>query len=113
MSPITTHVLDTALGKPAGGIETVLERIVDDRPVELARGRTNSDGRIKDWFEASDFGPGLFQIRFQLREYFESLGCKSYFYPEVAIRFEIVDAAAHYHVPLLISPFGYSTYRGS
>ncbi len=113
MSPITTHVLDTALGKPAAGIEAILEKMVDGRPMELARGTTNSDGRIRDWFDGSDLTVGEFQIHFRLRDYFQSIGCNNYFYPEVVIRFEITDAKAHYHVPLLISPFGYSTYRGS
>jgi 5-hydroxyisourate hydrolase len=113
MSPITTHVLDTSLGKPAVGVPVVLEKIVDGRTIELAMARTDADGRVRDWWDGIGFAPGVYRIRFDAQTYFQSIDCSRWFYPEVVIHFEIADRDAHYHVPLLISPFGYSTYRGS
>ncbi len=113
MSPITTHVLDVARGKPASNVSVRLDKVIGDRLEKMAEGKTNSDGRIIDWWKTDSLSPGLFQLRFETASYFESIGCERYFYPEVIIRFDVSDPTAHYHVPLLISPFGYSTYRGS
>ncbi|MEK6374305.1 MAG: hydroxyisourate hydrolase [Acidobacteriota bacterium] len=101
MSGITTHVLDTSRGRPGAGIEVQLWR-----GDELCREtRTDADGRARlaDTIEA-----GTYRVVFKIGEYFEDG-----FFPEVAITFEVRDASQHYHVPLLVSPFGYSTYRGS
>ena len=108
--PITTHVLDTAKGVPASGITVVLEFLNDGSWTEFGRAKTNDDGRIADWGKAADaqFPKGEYRLRFDLRGY---LG-KDAFFPEALLHFQFRDAR-HHHVPLLLSPFGYSTYRGS
>ena len=113
MSQITTHVLDTSLGRPGIGIQVCLERIEEGEAVLLDRGTTNADGRVMDLMIGASLELGTYQLRFDTGAYFASVRCQSSFYPEIAIRFEVRDRAAHYHVPLLLSPFGYSTYRGS
>jgi 5-hydroxyisourate hydrolase len=111
MSRITTHVLDTALGRPAAGVHVVLERASDDGGwALLARGETDADGRVAD-LGPDEVDDGTYRIRFDTREYFER-GRQAVFFPEVIIPFQVADAR-HHHVPLLLSPFGYSTYRGS
>jgi 5-hydroxyisourate hydrolase len=109
-SPITTHVLDTALGKPAAGVHLVLERV--DEPLVLARGVTDADGRVADLLAPGSVEAGTYRITFDTAAYFAATDRQS-FYPSVSVVFEIRDPAQHYHVPLLLSPFGYSTYRGS
>lgn len=113
-SPITTHVLDTALGKPAAGVHIVLqfwEAGRDWKPI--AEGLTNEDGRILDWIPpGTTLTPGIYRLMFDTRAYFERLK-QSTFFPTVPIVFDLRDPHQHYHVPLLLSPFGYSTYRGS
>ena len=112
-SPITTHVLDTALGRPASHLEVVLERMSDDGSAEeIARGSTDDDGRIMDLLPAEPVQPGSFRIHFATGPYFEATG-RTGFYPTVVVSFVIRDPSEHYHVPLLLSPYGYSTYRGS
>ncbi|MEO2046238.1 MAG: hydroxyisourate hydrolase [Pirellulales bacterium] len=113
MSAITTHVLDTALGKPAEGLAISLSQQTDEGWKELASGVTNSDGRIADLL-ADDFPlkAGIYQMLFQTGPYFESTQTDN-FYPFVPIVFELQNPNEHYHVPLLLNPFGYSTYRGS
>ncbi|MCP4460987.1 MAG: hydroxyisourate hydrolase [Cytophagales bacterium] len=113
MSQITTHVLDTAKGQPAEGIMIFLQRpIMDGHWESITSGVTNSDGRV-DNFMASDqvIEPGIYRMLFDTRAYFEKNNVVG-FYPEVPVIFEISDTD-HYHIPLLLSPFGYSTYRGS
>ncbi len=78
---------------------------------EIGRGTTSADGRITD-FLATSISPGVYRLTFETAEYFQSMKTES-FYPKVSIEFEIKNSDAHYHVPLLLSPFGYSTYRGS
>ncbi|MCC7528838.1 MAG: hydroxyisourate hydrolase [Candidatus Melainabacteria bacterium] len=113
MSKITSHVLDSSRGKPAQGVPVALDRNADGKWVELSKAQTNSDGRVPElWTEAMKLQTGIYRLTFDTQKYFESIGVKG-FYPSVAIVFEIPDAAQHYHVPLLISPFSYSTYRGS
>ncbi len=114
MSPITTHVLDTALGRPAQGIEIILDhKAVGDSWTELGRGSTNADGRLPSLLpDATVLAPGVYRLRFFTDPYYASGGVRS-FYPEVAVIFRIDANGGHYHVPLLLSPFGYSTYRGS
>ena len=113
MSQITTHVLDTAAGKPAGGVPVRFYRSTgDDTWEDVARGITNADGRIASLLPASQkLVPGTYCLAFDTKTYFGNQKTKA-FYPKVEIVFEVLDSE-HYHVPLLLSPFGYSTYRGS
>lgn len=112
-SPITTHVLDTALGRPAEGVSIILSSISSDGEwTLLASGLTNGDGRIDDLMVAGSLQAGVYQMRFEIGEYFRSLELRG-FYPEAVITFEVSSVDEHYHIPLLLSPFGYSTYRGS
>lgn len=113
MSAITTHVLDTSKGQPAGGITAVLEFKTPEGWNELARGSTNTDGRIPDLLpKERKIDPGVYRLTFEIRSYLEGNQTAG-FYPYVPIVFEIKDSEQHYHIPLLLSPFGYSTYRGS
>ena len=112
-SPITTHVLDTALGQPAEGIAASLEMLVGEHWKELASGSTNGDGRIGDLLPPSHkLERGVYRMTFQTASYFRKKNAAG-FYPYVPVVFEVRDTSAHYHIPLLLSPFGYSTYRGS
>ncbi|MVM37132.1 hydroxyisourate hydrolase [Spirosoma sp. HMF3257] len=111
MSAITTHILDTTLGKPAEAVSVVLYQQQKEW-LELARGFTDSDGRIGDLLPKAIVLPtGIYKLRFETGAYFEQLGVAT-FYPFVDITFA-VTTGEHYHVPLLLNPFGYSTYRGS
>ncbi|MEV0085722.1 hydroxyisourate hydrolase [Saccharopolyspora sp. NPDC050642] len=111
MSAVTTHVLDAARGAPAAGVAIRLEAAKGTDWNSIASGRTDDDGRIKDLgpdrLEAGDY-----RLTFETGEYFDSQGVAT-FYPQVQITFRIADPAQHYHVPLLLSPFAFSTYRGS
>ncbi|MBK0398959.1 hydroxyisourate hydrolase [Limibaculum sp. M0105] len=110
MGRLTTHVLDTAAGRPAAGVALALCRIAPGGRVALATAVTNADGRTDEPLLAGPaFEGGLYELSFSVGAYFDDGG----FYDVVPVRFRITDAGAHYHVPLLISPFGYSTYRGS
>ena len=110
MSPITTHILDTTRGKPADNVFIVLYQQHAHDWVELAQGVTNSDGRITNLL-AEAIPSGIYKLRFDIQAYFDRLGTSA-FYPFVEITFS-VTTGEHYHVPLLLNPFGYSTYRGS
>jgi 5-hydroxyisourate hydrolase len=114
MSTITTHVLDTSCGRPAEGVAVILERQgTNDSWVELARNVTNTDGRITTFLaDPSALKSGIYRLRFGTAEYFAGRGLRG-FYPEVQVVFHVDDPQGHFHVPLLLSPFGYSTYRGS
>lgn len=113
MSPITTHVLDTSRGRPAAGMAVVVERQADGNWIEIARGQTNADGRIMNLLaEQAPLAAGVYRLRFATGPYFTAQGVRG-FYPEVIVVVQIDEPAGHYHVPLLLSPFGYSTYRGS
>ena len=114
MSTITTHVLDTSRGRPAGGVRAVLERQTAVGEWELVgRSATDSNGRIGQWPAAgTPFTAGLYRLTFDTAAYFRAQNVESIF-PEVAVIIAVRDAAEHYHIPLLLSPFGYSTYRGS
>jgi len=113
MSPITTHVLDIAKGRPARSVAVRLERRAGRSWRALGRGRTDADGRLGTLLPAgAPLVRGTYRLTFATGRYLGRGGPKP-FYPEVAIVFEVRDAAQHYHVPLLLSPFGYSTYRGS
>ena len=108
MSAITTHILDTSIGQPAPNVAVALEN-ADGQVV--GRGHTDQDGRLRTLL-SEPLKSGRYRLSFDVEAYFESSG-RHTFYPVVQIDFEVRDAAQHYHVPLLISPYGYSTYRGS
>lgn len=110
-SHVTTHVLDTVTGSPARGLHVSLEQRADNDWRLLATGETDADGRVAD-LGAAGLPVGRYRISFDTGPWFEASG-RPAFYPEVQISFELVDPAEHYHVPLLLSPFAYSTYRGS
>jgi 5-hydroxyisourate hydrolase len=113
MSHITTHVLDISLGRPAANVSVILEmRSGRGDWVEAARGTTDADGRLREWAAAKTLPAGIYRLTFDTRAYFAGRKVAS-FYPQVVIMFEVQDAQEHYHIPLLLSPFGYSTYRGS
>jgi 5-hydroxyisourate hydrolase len=112
-SPITTHVLDTARGAPAAGVRVRLEREgAAGAWAHAGEGTTDGDGRLRTLLPAGGLTAGAYRIVFDAGAYFRGLGVEA-FWREVTIEFVVRDAQAHYHVPLLVSPFGYSTYRGS
>lgn len=111
-SPITTHVLDTATGLPAEGIHCVLSAFKDGEFVPMAEGHTNADGRITDMLEPGSLTTGTYKMFFAIADYNSKQGVEG-FYPYAEIVFVVSDTAMHHHIPLLLSPFGYSTYRGS
>jgi hydroxyisourate hydrolase len=112
MSQITTHILDTTLGKPAKNVSIVLQQKTVDNYENMATGITNTDGRIANLLAADVIlKPGIYRLVFDTASYFKMQQVEA-FYPSVSIDFEIKDNS-HYHVPLLLNPFGYSTYRGS
>ena len=111
MSPITTHILDVAAGRPAAGVAIELEKSQDGDWVVIGRGFTDDDGRCGTLMNTA-LATGTYRIGFDTGGYFERRSERT-FYPEVKIVFEVAAADEHYHVPLLLSPFGYSTYRGS
>ncbi len=117
MGKLTTHVLDTATGCPGGGIKVRLFRLEGDARTLLAESVTNSDGRVDaPLLSGDDFRTGSYELEFGAGDYFRAQGTAlpdPAFLDRVPIRFGIADDDAHYHVPLLISPYGYSTYRGS
>jgi 5-hydroxyisourate hydrolase len=114
MSPITTHILDTSRGLPAASVRVILDRQTGlESWTEVASGATNADGRIADLLpDAANFTQGIYRLRFATAAYFHSLGAPCFF-PEVQILFQVDDPRGHVHVPLLLSPYGYTTYRGS
>ncbi len=112
-SPITTHVLDVARGRPASGVPVLLEVLKhQDEWVEVGRGETDEDGRLRTLLVPTALQVATYRIRFDTEAYFKAHGTEG-FYPEVSIVFVVRDDSSHYHVPLLLSPYGYSTYRGS
>ncbi len=113
---LTTHVLDTATGKPAAGLTITLYRVSGNSHRKLKTVKTNDDGRCEaPLLEGRAFQPGRYELIFSVGDYFRALGVElpgEPFLDEVPIRFGMAEAV-HYHVPLLVSPYGYSTYRGS
>jgi 5-hydroxyisourate hydrolase len=111
---ITTHVLDTSRGKPAAGVTVLLElKSTSGDWSKVATGTTDHDGRINNLFpDGIPLEKGMYRLTFETLSYFRSVQSES-FYPYVQVVFEVKEASAHYHIPLLVSPFGYSTYRGS
>ena len=125
MTQITSHILDTSIGKPAQGVLISLMQQQGDNWLPLGSGETNADGRVADFTGLggmeggvagsmpSDVLPaGIYKLTFYLSHYYEQTK-RSSFYPHVDITFEIEGDGQHYHVPLLLNPYGYSTYRGS
>jgi 5-hydroxyisourate hydrolase len=111
VSPITTHVLDTSRGRPASGVPVVLELADDPGWRAVGRDTTDADGRANRLL-SSPPPDGRYRLTFDTGAYFSALGQPG-FYPEVSVTFIVEAGEEHYHVPLLLSPFGYSTYRGS
>ena len=113
MSAITSHVLETSLGKPAVGVRVALARWREPGLFEeLGRGLTDSEGRVRQLLGDHQLDTGLHTLTFETGAYYRAAGRET-FYDRIEIRFHVTDASQHYHVPLLLSPFGYSTYRGS
>lgn len=112
-SPITTHVLDARLGKPAAGVGVQLERLDAAGQWQcIGRGVTDSDGRLLQLTSIGQAEVGCYRLTFEIGAYFDKQQ-QQYFYPRIAVEFHVSDPNQRYHVPLLLSPFGYSTYRGS
>jgi 5-hydroxyisourate hydrolase len=114
MSAITTHILDVSRGRPASGVAVTLEiQLREDGWELVGKGTTDVDGRQKELLPRDYvLTEGIYRLTFETNSYFASESIES-FYPKVTIVFSVRDATQHYHVPLLLSPFGYSTYRGS
>jgi 5-hydroxyisourate hydrolase len=114
MSTITTHVLDTALGRPAVGVSVALERVGSEGlSILVGAGMTDQDGRVRELLAPGEkLDAGDYRLRFATAAYFARDSRES-FYPVVVVEFTVAGASSHYHVPLLLSPFGYATYRGS
>jgi 5-hydroxyisourate hydrolase len=112
MKSISTHVLDIARGRPAAGVPVSIEKKEGDAFVRLNAGATDADGRMKDLVPEGQLSEGTFRVTFDTGAYFAAQGVEG-FYPEATVVFVVRDAGTHYHVPLLLSPYGYSTYRGS
>lgn len=117
MGRLSTHVLDTARGRPAAGVKITLYRISGQSHRKIKQMVTNADGRTDSpMLEAADLTPGAYELVFSAGDYLRATGQAGegqLFLDEIPIRFGLADADQHYHVPLLLSPFGYSTYRGS
>jgi len=114
MSAITTHVLDTSRGRPAAGVGVVLERSTShDTWSVVGRGDTDGEGRQRTLMaDGAALTPGLYRLTFDTRRYFDGVGARTLF-PSVVITFETAAGESHYHLPLLLNPFGYTTYRGT
>jgi 5-hydroxyisourate hydrolase len=111
MSTVSTHVLDTARGAPAPGVPVRLESVSGAGCEEVGRASTDADGRVRD-IGPDRLPPGTYRLVFGTAAYFDQQGAEGFF-PEVAVTFTVDGEGRHYHVPLLLSPFGYTTYRGS
>jgi 5-hydroxyisourate hydrolase len=110
---ITTHVLDTARGVPAAGVTVILEMHQAGEWSPIGRGVTDAAGRLMTLTESLPLAPGTYRLTFDIGNYHRDQGATTVFFPEVKIAFNVRDTSQHYHVPLLVSPFGYATYRGA
>jgi 5-hydroxyisourate hydrolase len=110
---ITTHVLDTARGCAAADVPIRLDRLIEATWSLIGEGSTDADGRLRTLTAPGYLAPGTYRIRFDTAAYFAAIDVAEYFFPAAEIQFVVKDGNAHYHVPLLLSPFGYSTYRGT
>ena len=116
MASLSTHVLDTVQGKPAEGVVVELHLVNRDSRQILKKTVTNKDGRPLEPLSGNELVPGVYELKFLAGDYFQRSGLKlpdPPFLDDVVLRFGIADPAGHYHVPLLLSAYGYSTYRGS
>jgi len=112
MNAITTHVLDISIGRPAAGVLVKLDRKTnDDAWEQIGTQETDGDGRARE-LVGEPLNAGVYRLTFEVGSYFSKNGVDG-FYREVTMAFTVNDASQHYHVPLLLSPYGYSTYRGS
>jgi 5-hydroxyisourate hydrolase len=109
---VTSHVLDASTGRPAAGVPVRLDRRDGDGWTTLAAGATGGDGRLRDWMPDGVVRAGVHRLAFGTGPWFAAREQPT-FYPEIVVVFEVADAGEHHHVPLLLSPFAYSTYRGS
>lgn len=107
---ITTHILNLDAGKPAANVRVTLHRLNSDAPI--ASGMTDVDGRIMQWENDFELQAGAYKLYFAIGDWYLQQG-KNSFYPEIQISFQVVNVQEHYHVPLLLNAYGYSTYRGS
>ncbi len=113
MSPITTHILDVSKGRPAQSVAVTLEQHKKGEWHLLGQRKTDEDGRVRDLLaDDAKLEEGTYRLTFDTTSYYSKAGVEG-FYPMINIVFSVRDGAQHYHVPLLLSPFGYSTYRGS
>jgi len=112
MSGITTHVLDTSLGKPVTGVPVSLCLRDSAGFRELGRAVTDADGRVRQFLPDVALAPGTYRLTFETAAHFRA-SSRETFFERVTLEFHVADAAQHYHVPLLLTPFGYTTYRGS
>jgi 5-hydroxyisourate hydrolase len=110
--PITSHVLDTALGHPARGLAVRLDKREADGWTTVGRGATDEDGRIRDLLGEGRLEAAVYRVSFDTAAYFEGQS-RAAFYPQVDVVFRVERPDEHHHIPLLLSPFGYTTYRGS
>jgi len=110
---ITTHVLDTALGTPAVGLTVILEVRQGSDWNPVGRGATDDKGRVNSLTNGVELVPGTYRLTFDLASYHRANGISVAFFPEARIAFNVRDVDEHQHVPLLVSPFGYTTYRGA
>jgi 5-hydroxyisourate hydrolase len=108
---VSTHILDTTRGRPAGGVRVTLEAKGESGWTAVGSGTTDADGRVKALLVESP-APGTYRITFHVGAYFEGQSVRA-FYPEVSITFLVAEGGQHFHVPLLLNPFGFTTYRGS
>jgi 5-hydroxyisourate hydrolase len=110
---LSTHILDTSRGQPAANVEVTLFKLVNGewKKSENCAMKTNSDGRVREFTKINDETCGIYKLKFETVEYFKTLNTET-LYPYIEITFDISDSS-HYHIPLLLSAFGYSTYRGS
>lgn len=111
MNRISTHILDTSIGFPAKNVVVELSMINGGKSTILSEQRTNDDGRVDNFIEDKTIETGIYELKFKVDAYFDQKNTTS-FYPSITIQFRFVKGE-HYHVPLLLNPFGYSTYRGS
>ena len=110
---ITTHILDTAIGAPATGVTVILEMRQASEWIPIGRGATDEHGRLMTLTDDRPLAPGTYRLTFDTGAYHRDHGHATPFFPEVKITFNVRDTDEQFHVPLLISPFGYSTYRGT
>jgi len=110
-SPITTHILDLGTGQPAAGVAVTLLQVQASNEITIAQGTTDEDGRIMGWFD-TPITPGHYRLTFDTGAWYQARGLDTFF-PQVNLDFRVSDPSAHFHVPLLLNQWGYSTYRGS